>query len=364
MNIIGDGQPAAPTGQPAPSAAPAEVAAPTPTAAAPTDQVNYQQPQGPKPVDPSVLAAFKQSGQPQAPASNPAAPADGNIIGNDPVVPPTTPPTTDPQPPTTDPNTNIYEQVRGAKLQDIIPEQYKNDPHLSRITDIEGLCKVAVDSQKFISQSVRIPGEDATEEDRAEFYKKLGRPEDAQGYEVDLTQDLKDKGMSIDADRSAKFKEAALKANLTAEQAKNLFEYYTAEEANVMLGSKVALQEQAAKTIDNLKGKWRSDYADNINLINANLDKFFPKEVQETLKAKGMFADQTFIESMLGLTKKVSGSNMFIEGGGPSELQQSELAQLEQKRRDLMVAPDRRQRKQEEFDINKRIAILKAEQNS
>lgn len=362
MNIIGDGQPAAPTGQPAPSAAPADTAAPAPTGQV-ADQGNYQQPQGPKPVDPAIIAAVTKN---QTPAAAPAAPADGNIIGNDPQVPPTAdpqvPPTQDP--PATDPNTNIYEQIRGAKLQDIIPEQYKNDPHLSRITDIEGLCKVAVDSQKFISQSVRIPGEDATEEDRVEFYKKLGRPEDAQGYNIDLPQALKDQGMNIDADRSTKYKEAALKFNLTDEQAKGLFEYYTTEEAGNMLATKAALQDQAAKTIDNLKGKWRSEYADNINLINANLDKFFPKEVQESLKAKGMFADQSFIESMLGLTKKVSGSNMFIEGNGPTDLNQSELAQLEQKRRELMVAPDRRQRKQEEFDLNSRIATLKAQQNS
>lgn len=358
MNIIGDGQPAAPTGQPAPSAAPADTAAPAPTGQA-ADQGTQTQ-LGPKPVDPSIIAAVQNQGT-QKQVTNPAAPADGNIIGTDPVVPPTTDTQT---PPTTQPATNIYEQVRGAKLQDIIPEQYKNDPHLARITDIDGLCKVAVDSQKFISQSVRIPGADATEEDRVEFYKKLGRPEDADGYNIDLPQELKDKGLSIDATRSAKFKEAALKANLTTEQADFLFNMYTAEEATNMLGAKTNLQDQAAKTIDNLKGKWRSDYNDNINLINANLDKFFPKEVQETLKSKGMFADQSFIESMLGLTKKVSGSNIFIDGNGPTDLAQSELAQLEQKRRELMTAPDRRQRKQEEFQINERIATLKASQNS
>ena len=358
MNIIGEGQPAAPTGQPAQSAAPAETAAPAPTGQV-ADQGNYQQPHGPKPVDPSVIAAATKQGSQQT--STPAVPTDGNIIGAD----PQTPSTADPQtPPTTQPNTNIYEQVRGAKLQDIIPEQYKNDPHLSRINDIEGLCKVAVDSQKFISQSVRIPGAEATEEDRVEFYKKLGRPDDAEGYKIDLPQELKDKGLSIDANRFSKFKETALKANLTTEQADFLFNYYTNEEASNMLSAQTSLQDQAAKTIDSLKGKWRSEYNDNINLINANLDKFFPKEVQETLKSKGLFADQSFIESMLGLTKKVSGSNMFIEGNSPTDLAQSELAQLEQKRRELMTAPDRRQRKQEEFQINERIATLKAQQNS
>jgi len=324
MDIIGEGQPEV-TGQPAP-------AAPVATAPTTTDTA----PAAPQPVGPDIIAAVEA----QAPAKT-DAPA--------PVEEPAKP--------------SLYDQVRGVPLQDLLPDTLKSDPHLSRIKDIDALAKNVVDSQKFISQSVRIPGEDATEADRADFYKKLGRPETAADYTLDLKPEYVEKGVKVDEARQQWYRDVSLKANLTTEQAKIVFDNYVDTEVATAAEVSANLAEKSTKTINELKGIWRSDYNDNINLINSNLDKFFPKDVQAELRSKGLFADSSFIQSMLGLTKKVTGSNMFIEGGSPpAEL--SNLQALEAKRRELMVAPDRRQRKTEEFELNKAIAELKTQQTT
>ena len=338
MDIIGEGQPAV-TGQPAPTA-PATTAPATAQPAAPvtptTDPVVPAATS--QPVGPDVIAAVAA----QAPAKT-EAPAPAAV--EEPAKP------------------SLYDQVRGVPLQDLLPETFKNDPHLSRIKDIDALAKNVVDSQKFISQSVRIPGEDATEADRAEFYKKLGRPETAADYTLDLKPEYVEKGVKIDDTQQQWYKDVALKANLTKEQANIVFGSYVDKEVASATDQSVSQTEKATKTINELKGIWRSEYNDNINLINSNLGKFFPPDVQPELRSKGLFADSSFIQSMLGLTKKVTGSNMFIEGGSP-ENDSTNLQALEAKRRDLMKAPDRRQRKTEEYDLNRQILELKNAQTT
>jgi hypothetical protein len=54
---------------------------------------------------------------------------------------------------------------------------------------------------------------------------------------------------------------------------------------------------------------------------------------------------------------------MFIEGGSTAN-QPTNLQALEAKRRELMVSPDRRQRKTEEFELNKQIVELKNAQTT
>ena len=75
-----------------------------------------------------------------------------------------------------------------------------------------------------------------------------------------------------------------------------------------------------------------------------------------------LFSDKDFILAVHGLTKNITGDNLYVEGGNVAGIE-SELDKLEKARRDLMVAPDRRSRKNEEFELNKTIAELKSKLN-
>lgn len=111
-----------------------------------------------------------------------------------------------------------------------LPEDLRDNPSLKDIKDIGGLAKNFVDQQKYLGQSIRIPGEDAGDGDRAAFneklmkaapnlvmlpgeddpegqaafWKRLGRPEDVSGYEVPddsgLSPELRDRVQQEAAD--------------------------------------------------------------------------------------------------------------------------------------------------------------------
>jgi len=77
------------------------------------------------------------------------------------------------------------------------------------------VAKGYVELEKKLGQdSVVIPGENATEEERNAFYTRLGRPEKPDGYE------LKDpEGLPVDAEVKKSFQEIAHKAGINTQQA-------------------------------------------------------------------------------------------------------------------------------------------------
>jgi hypothetical protein len=123
-----------------------------------------------------------------------------------------------------------------------------------------------------------MPGKDATPEQWAEFYTKLGRPETADGYELPIPEGSDD--------AFAKQMAPLLhKHGITAEQAKGL-----ATDWNAMQ-SKAATDWQAAENAritamntknqaeaDALKTEWGDKHAENFEFAKRAMRQFFPAE--------------------------------------------------------------------------------------
>lgn len=56
--------------------------------------------------------------------------------------------------------------------------------------DVAKLAKSYIDTKSMVGQKLGIPTEDSTDEAKAEFYKAMGVPDDAAGYEFGLPEDL------------------------------------------------------------------------------------------------------------------------------------------------------------------------------
>src|SRR5205823_13047398 len=57
--------------------------------------------------------------------------------------------------------------------------------------------KSAVDLRKLNSSMIRVPGKDATAEDRAKFHKAIGVPETVEGYTFDIGREATDADKAI-----------------------------------------------------------------------------------------------------------------------------------------------------------------------
>ena len=71
-------------------------------------------------------------------------------------------------------------------LRNNLPDDLRNDPTLQNYKDVESLAKTVVHQQKMIGNRIPLP---KTDEEKAELYGKLGRPDSPDKYQVNLGQD-------------------------------------------------------------------------------------------------------------------------------------------------------------------------------
>ena len=66
-----------------------------------------------------------------------------------------------------------------------LSDEIKNDATLSNIKDLDSAAKTLIHQQKMLGSRIPMP---KTDEERSELYNKLGRPEEASGYKVEIPQ--------------------------------------------------------------------------------------------------------------------------------------------------------------------------------
>lgn len=101
---------------------------------------------------------------------------------------------------------------------DTLPDDIKKDPSLATFKEPAALAKSWINAQKMIgANKVVIPDDKASDEERAAFYNKLGRPESPEKYELKPPE-----GYKLDDATSKQMKETAHKLGLTPSQLNGL----------------------------------------------------------------------------------------------------------------------------------------------
>ena len=99
-----------------------------------------------------------------------------------------------------------------------LPEDIRNTQVIEQTKDVESLASQLVNSQKMLGGRIPIPQSD-DKDGWNEVYTKLGRPEDANGYEIKAPE-----GVQLADNLQDWFKQAAHESNLTKSQANALYE--------------------------------------------------------------------------------------------------------------------------------------------
>ena len=104
----------------------------------------------------------------------------------------TTNPTTEAPQQTEQPISSTTEQPTVAKSwKEAISEEFRNDPNISKFTEIDALAKSYINATRMIGQDkVAVPNENSTDDQWNEVYAKLGRPESADKYKLDLKSEV------------------------------------------------------------------------------------------------------------------------------------------------------------------------------
>jgi hypothetical protein len=210
---------------------------------------------------------------------------------------------------------------------DNIAEDIRGEASLKDFKDVNGLAKSYVNSQRMLGNSVRIPGEDASVEAKAEFmekiksvqgimeapnlddaesmgkfYNQLGRPEEAKGYKAELPENLE-----INSDQLDGFNGKMHELGLTQGQYKGVLEMYTAEKA-----AEVEYQTELAESnLSQIKEIWGNDFNNRAEAAKTVLNSFkekYPEAVAQLVD--GANGNNPVLLSLLA-----DAANMYQEKG-------------------------------------------------
>jgi hypothetical protein len=141
---------------------------------------------------------------------------------------------------------------------DSIDEEYRPSIEARGLSDNNTLAKSYVNLVKLHGNNpnvVALPGEDATDEVKADFYKALGRPEDASKYQMDIPE-----GMPFDEAFNNSFREMAFENGLTSEQVKNINDWHNGQMSGQIDDQSQSALVQADQDIATLRGEWGGAY--------------------------------------------------------------------------------------------------------
>lgn len=161
-----------------------------------------------------------------------------------------------------------------------LPEELKNDSTLQNINDVESAAKTLIHQQKMMGNRIPIP---KTDEERAELYGKLGRPETADKYELNIPQEQQ---QYFPENAMHEFKNVAHKIGLNNEQANALIEYQSkAIQADMdNSGSRLAISKEESENA--LKQEWGLEYDKNIRAAQRALQVYGDPEIMELMNTE------------------------------------------------------------------------------
>ncbi len=201
-------------------------------------------------------------------------------MSNEQITESNTPPVETPTQPTTSTETNqtTVSSTTDSTVQtatswkDTISEEFRNDPNISKFTEIDALAKSYINATRMIGQDkVAVPNNNSTEDQWNEVYDKLGRPETPDKYKLDFKSEV----APIDDNAIKAFADVAHKTGLNERQAQAILDFYKANSEQSLQQAQVDTETAQAQAQQLLRQEWGKQYDENIkkaaSIANANM---------------------------------------------------------------------------------------------
>lgn len=175
---------------------------------------------------------------------------------------------------------------------------------LAKFKSIDDLAKSYHELSGMIGSRVSIPGKDASPEDRAAFWAKIGRPETADKY-----------GFKQDDPTAKEFAQAVFEAGLTDEQAKSVYNYFTGLAEKAIRGQAEQLAAQEEKTEADLKAKYKDKYPEKVEHLKRALTAFGSPELTKVLNSSGLAFHPALVEAFMSIGERMGEAGATNRGG-------------------------------------------------
>jgi len=199
------------------------------------------------------------------------------------------------------------------------PDDLKTNEILAKNPTIGDLSRNYLDLHGKSANAVQIPGKDATDEDRATFYQRLGRPDKPDGYQFEEMK-LPD-GLEYSKDTEKEFRKVFHGLGLSNEQATNIHKSYMGMLVSEHKKLGELSKQYQEKTIQTLKDEWKDDYSSNVELANKGRKKAsdlagVPEEFTKFMNDSRLGDHPLFLKVFHAIGKAISEDTALGTGGG------------------------------------------------
>ncbi len=183
-------------------------------------------------------------------------------------------------------------EVSSDDWRTAIPEEIRDHKSLTHINDIGALAKSYVHAQQMIgADKVVLPSKSATEEEWADFYTKIGRPESPDGYQLEVNN--LEEGIEPDENVLAWFKQTAHEAGMTPQQAQHMLNAYNQLTSQTVGMTQQQAEARVAEVETELKREYGEAFDDKLSIANGVLAEFSNPDLAEIQLADGTLLGDT-----------------------------------------------------------------------
>ena len=165
-----------------------------------------------------------------------------------------------------------------------LPDGLGGEPSLQSFDSVDKLAKSYVHARKMIgadpNQMLQLPKE-GDEDGWNQVYNRLGRPEEADGYDFDL-------GDGEQSPDVADFKNVAHQLGLTNDQAKTMLGIYNQISENDLAEEQEQFEQMNVEYLQNIQKEWGDDFNKNSELARRAFQNFASEELMDVMKETGL----------------------------------------------------------------------------
>jgi hypothetical protein len=175
----------------------------------------------------------------------------------------------------------VQEEKTGAasgNWRDRLPAEVKGEKFWDTFKTEQDAFKAHAELVKYRGANPKIPGPDATPEEKEAFYKRIGRPEKPDLYQIKRPEKMPE-GLTYNEELEKGFLADAHAAGLTNDQAQKILDHWNTKVAPMLVQGIVAPEKVEAA----LKEAWGTDFDKQSAARDRTVRTYFSQEMADAL---------------------------------------------------------------------------------
>ena len=196
----------------------------------------------------------------------------------------------------------------------------KESKGLTKFQNISELGKAYGELEGKLGNTISIPGDEATEQELADFYGKTGRPESAEKYDLKYEDAIPDYLKTALSKSEGNLKEALFKSGVSQKAAEGIFNWVQKE---LYAGEKLEATFREKQKVDGtevLKKEWGASYDANLNVMSMAVNKFADEGFIKFARESGLVNNPDMIKTFLKIGQAMSEDTLVDGDTSTSDL--------------------------------------------